>query len=525
MKRVRKISELAQAHLLCLHGCSPSASSAAKPKTLTKPHTFTLNKSSNRGFVRDPNADSHPSSSSSGFSPEIIALFASSPSQQVLRRNEDLTRRVTQLSDELVHNHDAAISVLEQKGVTLLRTKPTHGSVLVELLKQLDSRPELALEVFNWRRNHSEFVVPMTATEYAKGITLAGKVKNVGLAAELFSESTIKRVKTTSIYNALMSAFMLNGYADKCQSLFRELKKDANCSPTIVTYNILISVFGRLMLLDHMEATFREIKDSNISPNVSTYNNLIAGYLTAWMWDSMERSFKLMMEASIKPDTKTYTLLVRGYALSGNLEKMEETYELIEDYVNEKEIPLIRTMICAYCRSSNRERVKKIEALMRFIPDEEYRPWLNILLIRVYAEDDWLEAMERSINEAFEHNTTVHTVPVMNSIISSYFRCKAVDKLAKFIKRAESAGWRIYRSPYHCKMVMYALEKRLEEMESVLNEMKKYNLDYTKKTFWILYKAYLICGQRYKAAQVIGLMCKHGYAIPLDVLPSDAVTT
>ncbi|CAH9133784.1 unnamed protein product [Cuscuta epithymum] len=222
------------------------------------------------GVLTKPSAISSPlgaaaqsycasSSSSQYVWPNIVGLFAGKWSYGDSLIMNDLRDKVSELRDELVmHSGDVEIlhKLLEEKGNPLFR-KYHDGAAVIELMRQLGSSPQLAIEVFNWRRE-IDYAIPIVAEEYSKGIRMAGRLQNVELAAQIFREASNKQVKTTSIYNALMGAYMYNGLAVKCQSIFEEMKKEGSCSPTIVTYNILISVFGRLLLVDQMEETYRE---------------------------------------------------------------------------------------------------------------------------------------------------------------------------------------------------------------------------------------------------------------------------
>ncbi|OMP06583.1 hypothetical protein COLO4_08057 [Corchorus olitorius] len=530
MKRVFKISDAAAAQSELLFNLHRQQSN---PKALT-PRSFCLPNSSLYRCYGDLGSQIKHSPLPTKLPLNIIDVFIQKLSlaennTRIRGVSEDLIRKVVHFRDELVERVDSSeevTSILDEKSLWLLRQhhrillrKRDDDRAFTHLLKKLYSSPNLAMEVFNWRRVKADEGYPMTPEEYATGITIAGKIQKVDLAAELFREAASKQLNRTCLYNALMGAYMYNGFTEKCQLVFRDLKRNSNCRPSIVTYNILISVFGRLMLIDHMEATYQEIQNLNLSPTLSTYNNLIAAYLTAWMWDNMERTFQLLRSGPLKPDINTHLLMLRGYAHSGKLDRMEETYQIIKDHVDKKEFPLIRSMICAYCKSSVKDRTKRIEELLSLIPENEYRPWLNALLIRHYAQENCLETMENLINEAFERKTCILSTALMNCVLATYFRYNAVDRLADFVKRAECAGWRICRSVYHCKMVMYGSQNRLEEMENVLNEMNNMKVNYTKKTFCILYKAYLMCGERHKTEQVLGLMCKNGYWISLDAIP------
>ncbi|CAN8285385.1 unnamed protein product [Cochlearia groenlandica] len=424
----------------------------------------------------------------------------------------DLVQKVSILRNELLTICDSRETfdrVLDQKGQWLFRSY-RDGAGVVELMDQLIPHPYLALQVLEWRRKQVDCCIPLTSEEYAKGIKMAGRARDISLAVYLFNEAAKKRSQTSTVYNALMSAYMYNGLAEECQSLFKDFRRQTHCAPTVATYNILISVYGRLLMVKNMEKAFEEIQKHNLYPNCGTYNYLIAGYLTAWNWDKMDATFREMKTGSVEPDTETYLLMLRGYANSGKLDKMEEMYESVKDRVGVNRDPLVRAMICAYCKKAVEDRVEKIETLLSLLSGEKYFPWLNVLLIRLYAQENVMEAMESRISEAFEHKTCVNKSGIMRAVITVYFKCNDVDNLAGFVKRAESAGWKLCRSLYHCKMVMYGSQKRFEEMENVVSEMGETNYGVVTKTFAIMYKAYKLHGMESNAEKVLGKMMKHG---------------
>ncbi|KAG6520304.1 pentatricopeptide repeat-containing protein At2g30780-like [Zingiber officinale] len=442
---------------------------------------------------------------------ERILLLSESHSEVSKEDKESLRFSVHALADELLALPDGqGLEASLGSGCfpDLLR-RPPAGFASVELLSRLQSHPLLALQVFDWRKKLS-CEISVLPEEYSKAITLAGRTKNDTLATELFCDAIAAGINETCIYNALMSTCMYNGLTNKAILVFEDLKNDAKCKPTIVTYNILLSLFSRSMLVDHLEKVLKEIEDSELPYTINTYNTVIAAYVTAWRWDKVENIYQSMLEGPIKPDDNTLFLMLRGYAYSGNLEKMEQIYDQVKETVNSQQMTLLRTMICAYTKSSQPDRIKKVEALMKLIPEDEYRAWLNVLLIRMYAQEGLIEVMERLIAEAFQRQTIVTTTGVMLSILSGYFNNNAVDRLAGFIKKAESAGWRLCRSLYHCKMVMYGQQNRLGEMHGVLDEMENFRFDRTRKTFLIMYKAYANTGRRSEAESVFGMMWKHG---------------
>lgn len=120
------------------------------------PFTFSLAQTLNyylfpHGLHTQSHSSSSPSPSLSSFSllPNIIELFSNKPSNHDLLVRSIMQRKVTKVRHELIQNSEDSDKIVKklEDSEDLLLQKHADGSSFVELLKQLDSQPRLALEV------------------------------------------------------------------------------------------------------------------------------------------------------------------------------------------------------------------------------------------------------------------------------------------------------------------------------------------------------------------------------------------
>ena len=181
---------------------------------------------------------------------------------------------------------------------------------------------------------------------------------------------------------------------------FRQMQT-AGVTPDVITYNSLISAYGRGEQLQKAEQAFEQMQAAGIEPNENTYKHLVKAYVKSGQvekaaamkqvqapfkaermadrertniesfnthivkcikggqWQKAEEAFERMRAAGSKPDIYTYNPLVSAYARGGQWQAAEETFKQMLFEGVKPDVHTHSCLIYAYAKGGQRHKAEE----------------------------------------------------------------------------------------------------------------------------------------------------------------------
>uniref|UniRef100_A0A0D9X1X2 Cytochrome P450 n=1 Tax=Leersia perrieri TaxID=77586 RepID=A0A0D9X1X2_9ORYZ len=180
-----------------------------------------------------------------------------------------------------------------------------------------------------------------------------------------------------SVNNALIDMYCNCGFLEVAKDIFR-LMTERNT----VTYNILISSFGKHSHEDQALSFFDLMKRDGIAPDKVTFVALLSCCSHAGLIDKGLHFYRSMLQDyNISPEKEHYSCIVDLYSRYG---KLDEACCFITNMVEEPEIDVLGGLLGA-CRVHNRMDIAEMVG-KRILEQNPNDPGYHILLSNIYAD-------------------------------------------------------------------------------------------------------------------------------------------
>ncbi|KAJ1298706.1 hypothetical protein BS78_01G474300 [Paspalum vaginatum] len=308
---------------------------------------------------------------------------------------------------------------------------------------------------------------------YSRIIHFCGKTRNAALATRVFECVEAQGIQlNTSIFNALLSAFLSDGDLLSAMALYETMEGMDGCKPSSATYDAFICAFSLLGSGHAMMSWYIAAKDAGFTPSIQAFEHLITGFVRLNMLDDAKKVFEEIISLDIKPNSAI---------LEANLEMLSRKEEVS------------RVRVFLKCASDGNWELNKaiFERLTRICLDggeiDEMEDLLALIqkgthlssetqlhrgIIRFYAKADRLADMEHAICRMLDNGVMFMCPEDVEVIICSYFRHKEFDRLELFLNRIRSL-FKLNRSTYDILVAGYRRFDLHERLDSIITDMRE----------------------------------------------------
>lgn len=178
-------------------------------------------------------------------------------------------------------------------------------------------KPELSLDKLKLMRERGISPTVATYTSVVKCLCSCGRLED---AEELLSEMVSNGVSPcAATCNCFFKEYRGRKDADSALKLYKKMKQDGLCMPSMHTYNILVGMFLNLNRMEIVKELWNDMKESGTGPDLDSYTVLIHGLCEKQKWREACEFFVEMIEKGFLPQKVTFETLYRGLIQSDML--------------------------------------------------------------------------------------------------------------------------------------------------------------------------------------------------------------
>lgn len=384
---------------------------------------------------------------------------------------------------------------------------------LVSLLKGLDLCGcwEKGLCLFEWfLGNVNACGAKLDSQAVEIMVKILGRESQHSITSKLFDEINAEDYTLdVRAYTTILHAHSRAGKYEQAIALFEHLK-ESGLSPTLVTYNVMLDVYGKmgrswkkiLSLLD-------EVRSKGLEFDEFTCSTVISACGREGLLEEAKIFFAGLKMQGYIPGTVTYNSLLQVFGKAGIYSEALSVIREMEENNCPPDSVTYNELVAAYVRAGfHEEGAAVIDSMTRkgVMPDAITYTTVIDAYGRVRKEDKAL-----SLFNAMKKSGCVPNVCTYNAILAMLGKKSRSEEMMEILCDMKLNGCAPNRVTWNTMLAMCGNKGMHKYVNRVFREMKSCGFEPDRDTFNTLISAYGRCGSEINAAKMHEEMIQAGF--------------
>ncbi|GLU09563.1 hypothetical protein SLE2022_264160 [Rubroshorea leprosula] len=193
-------------------------------------------------------------------------------------------------------------------------------------------KPEVTIDKLKEMKEKGIHPTVATYTSVMKCLCSCGRIEEAEvLLGEMIRDGVSPSAAT---YNCFLKEYKGRKGVSAALKLYRMMKEDHLCEPSMLTYNLLLQMFLKWGEMETINEIWADLKGTLSGPDLDSYTVLIHGFCQKQRWKEACQYFVEMIERGLLPQKATFEMLYRGLIQSDML----RTWRRLQKRLDEESI-------------------------------------------------------------------------------------------------------------------------------------------------------------------------------------------